>query len=211
MWSNGVGAVCILVTRVVSFTLVNVYELKDRKAGIKIMQTLSCISQHRVKACKPWLSSTFCWRQTFKANKQNKAKTNKNRYKKTKTKKKTTTKKHTNQNKTKRKYTKSERSIHYTRSMEYRNKFFLDSKIQHLIQWDKFTPLSATKEQLSYQHWKSEKNLIYVHFKCRLRLIPFSQYSPSNPGGHKHRYPLSVNPDWQVALFSQWGLLSQAF
>ena len=31
MWSNGVGAVCILVTRVVSFTLVNVYEIIDKK------------------------------------------------------------------------------------------------------------------------------------------------------------------------------------
>ena len=88
----------------------------------------------------------------------------------------------------------SERGIHYTRSMKYS---------KNLIQWEKFTPLSATKEHLSYQHWKSEKNLIYVHFKCWLGLIPFSQYSPSNPGGHKHRYPLSVNPDWQVALFSQ--------
>ena len=27
MWSNDVGAVCILMTRVVSFTLVNVYEI----------------------------------------------------------------------------------------------------------------------------------------------------------------------------------------
>ena len=28
----------------------------------------------------------------------------------------------------------SERRIHYTRSIKYSNKFFLDSKIQHLIQ-----------------------------------------------------------------------------
>ena len=49
------------------------------------------------------------------------------------------------------------------------------------------------------------------HFKSLLRLLPFSQRSPSYPGGHKHRYPLSVNPDWQVALFSQGELLSQAF
>ena len=61
MWSKGVGAVCILVTREVSFTLVNVYKLTDRKEGIKILQNSSCISQHRVKLCKPWLSSTFCW------------------------------------------------------------------------------------------------------------------------------------------------------
>ena len=51
----------------------------------------------------------------------------------------------------------SERRIHYTRLKKYSNKFFLDSKILHLIQWEKFTPLSATKGQLSYQHWKSEK------------------------------------------------------
>ena len=31
MWSIGVGAVYILVTRVVSFTLVNVYEITDKK------------------------------------------------------------------------------------------------------------------------------------------------------------------------------------
>ena len=99
MWSKGVGAVCILVTRVVYFTLVNVYELTDRKEGITIMQQLSFI----------------------------------------------------------------------------------------------------------------RKNLIYVHFKRWLRLIPFSQCSPSNPGGHKHRYPLNVNPDWQVALFWHRELLSQAF
>ena len=48
------------MTREVSFTLVNVYELTDRKEGIKILQNASCISQHRVKLCKPWLSSTFC-------------------------------------------------------------------------------------------------------------------------------------------------------
>ena len=33
----------------------------------------------------------------------------------------------------------------------------LKLKIQHLIQWEKFTPLSATKEHLSYQHWKFRK------------------------------------------------------
>ena len=38
MWSNGVDAVCILVTRVVSFTLVNVHKLSDRNNGTKIMQ-----------------------------------------------------------------------------------------------------------------------------------------------------------------------------
>ena len=32
--------------------------------------------------------------------------------------------------------------------MKYSKNFFLDSKIQHLIQWEKFTPLSATKEHL---------------------------------------------------------------
>ena len=103
----------------------------------------------------------------------------------------------------------SEQRIHCTRPIKYSKKFSF-GKIQHLI-IDKFTPLSATEEKLSYQHWKLEKNLIYVHFKCWLRLIPFSQYSPLYPEGHKHRYPLNVNPDWQVALFWHWGLLSQAF
>ena len=43
------------------------------------------------------------------------------------------------------------------------NKKFSFGKIQHNIQWDKFTPLSATKGQLSYQHWKSEKKSpIYI-------------------------------------------------
>ena len=45
--------------RVVSFTLVNIYELTDRKDGVKVMQKLSCIGQHRVKPGKPWLSSSF--------------------------------------------------------------------------------------------------------------------------------------------------------
>ena len=35
MWSIGVGAVCILVTKVVSFTLVNVYETTDEKMGFQ--------------------------------------------------------------------------------------------------------------------------------------------------------------------------------
>ena len=30
---------------------------------------------------------------------------------------------------------------------------------------------------------------------------PFPESSPSNVFGHKHWYPLSVNPDWQLALF----------
>ena len=34
MWTNGVGTVCILVTRVVSFTLVKVYEITDKKNAI---------------------------------------------------------------------------------------------------------------------------------------------------------------------------------
>ena len=72
-------------------------------------------------------------RRTFKANKKIKQKQTKTDTK-TKKNEKKTTKKYTNQNKTKRKYTKSERRIHCTRSMEYSKKFFLDSKIQHLMQ-----------------------------------------------------------------------------
>ena len=50
MWSIGVGAVCILVTRVVSFTLVNVYEITDKKkmgfrnyAKIVVHKPLLCL------------------------------------------------------------------------------------------------------------------------------------------------------------------------
>ena len=105
---------------------------------------------------------------------------------------------------------KSERRKQCTHSLKC-NKKFSFGKILHLIQRDELTPLSSTKGQLSYQHRKSEKILHICHFKCWLRLLPFSQCSPSNPGGHKHLYPLSVNPDWQVALFWQLELLSQAF
>ena len=62
MWSNGVAAVCILVTRVVSFTIVNVYEIRDKKKwDFKIIQKMPFIRHYRVKECKPWLFSTFCW------------------------------------------------------------------------------------------------------------------------------------------------------
>lgn len=39
--------------------------------------------------------------------------------------------------------------------------------------------------------------------------LPCSQCSPVHPVGHKQRYRLFVNPDWQVAPLRQW-LLSQA-
>ena len=89
----------------------------------------------------------------FKLNKKKKNKTKKTKTN-TNTKKKTKKKQTSRQTKTKQNQNiqTSERRIHYTRSIKYRKKFFLDSKIQHLIQGDKFTPLSATKEQLSYQH-----------------------------------------------------------
>ena len=57
----------------------------------------------------------------------------------------------------------------------------------------------------------NQKKISHIHLTYTISLIPFSQRSPSYPGGHEHRYPLSVNPDWHVALFSQWELLSQAF
>ena len=94
-------------------------------------------------------------RRTFKENKKIKKKQNKKHKQMQKTKKEQTsrrTKTKLNEN-----IQTSERRIHYTRSMKYCEKLFLDSKVQHLRQWKKFTPLSATKEQLSYQHWKSEK------------------------------------------------------
>ena len=151
-------------------------------------------------------------RRTFKINKKNKknktATKNNNKKQQQKTATKTNSKQ-LRQTKTKRKYTneRTKNTLHTPNKIQKEIFFW---KIQHLI-IDKFTPLSATEEQLSYQHWKLEKNLIYVHFKCWLRLIPFSQCSPLYPEGHKHRYPLNVNPDWQVALFWHWGLLSQAF
>ena len=44
MWSIGVGAVCILVTRVVSFTLVNVYETTNEKMGFQnVHKPLPCL------------------------------------------------------------------------------------------------------------------------------------------------------------------------
>ena len=44
MGSIGVGAVCILVTRVVSFTLVNVYEITDKKlCKIAVHKPLPCL------------------------------------------------------------------------------------------------------------------------------------------------------------------------
>ena len=72
-------------------------------------------------------------RRTFKINKKNKRinkKTNtntKNKIKKQQTRRQTKTKQ--NQN-----IQTNERRIHYTRSIKYSKKFFLDSKIQHLIQ-----------------------------------------------------------------------------
>lgn len=39
--------------------------------------------------------------------------------------------------------------------------------------------------------------------------LPCSQCSPVHPVGHRQRYRLFVNPDWQVAPLRQW-LLSQA-
>ena len=48
MWSIGVGAVCILVTRVVSFTLVNVYEIIDKKlCKIAVHKPIGSLSKPR--------------------------------------------------------------------------------------------------------------------------------------------------------------------
>ena len=48
MWSIGVGAVCILMTRLVSFTLVNVYEITDEKMGF---QHYAEIAVHKPSLC----------------------------------------------------------------------------------------------------------------------------------------------------------------
>ena len=104
----------------------------------------------------------------------------------------------------------SERKKHITRSINYEKKFSF-GKIQHDIHWEEFAPLSVTSGNLSNEYCESEKISHIRHFKCWQRLIPVSQSSPSNPGGQEHRYPLSVNPATQVALFWHWELLSQAF
>ena len=45
--------------------------------------------------------------------------------------------------------------------------------------------------------------------KVNRHSLPCSQCSPVHPVGHRQRYRLFVNPDWQVAPLRQW-LLSQA-
>ena len=62
MWSNRVGAVCILMTKVVSLALINVYEIADQKKdGIsKLCKKLLRIRHYCPKECKSWLFSTFC-------------------------------------------------------------------------------------------------------------------------------------------------------
>ena len=57
------------------------------------------------------------------------------------------------------------------------NKKFSFGKIQHNIQWDKFTPLSATKGQLSYQHWKSDKNLPYTSFQVLTKTYNYTRFA----------------------------------
>ena len=42
---------------------------------------------------------------------------------------------------------------HTTRAEDYvTTKYYYILRFNNLVQWDKFTPLSATKEQFSYQH-----------------------------------------------------------
>ena len=100
MWSKGVGAVCILVTGMVSFTLVNFYKLTDRKEGIKLCKTCraeastvlngvshGCLQPFagfwsRTRDCRTWRKLvvyvksysflTFSLRQAGKQKKQNK-------------------------------------------------------------------------------------------------------------------------------------------
>ena len=43
-----------------------------------------------------------------------------------------------------------------------------------------------------------------------IEFLPFWQRLPLKPGGHKHRYLSTVNPDWQVPPFKQLNS-SQAF
>ena len=147
-------------------------------------------------------------RRTFKVNKKNKKNkiTTKNNTKKQQQQQTANNSDKPKQNKN---IQTSEQRIHYTRPIKYSKKFSF-GKIQHLI-IDKIHSTFSDWRTVVIPALKIRKNLIYVHFKCWLRLIPFSQCSPLYLGGHKHRYPLNVNPDWQVALFWHWGLLSQAF
>ena len=47
IWSNGVGAVCILMTRVVSLTLINVYEITDE-------QKMEFLNYAKIAVHTPW-------------------------------------------------------------------------------------------------------------------------------------------------------------
>ena len=54
--------------------------------------------------------------------------------------------------------------------------------------------LTILCERLNYEIW-----------------VPCSQCSPWNPRLHKHLYPLSVNPDWQMALCLHGEFFPQKF
>ena len=70
------------------------------------------------------------------------------------------------------------------------NKKFSFGKIQHNIQWDKFTPLSATKGQLSYRHWKSEKNLSYTSFQVLTKT--FTRFTTFSLESRRTQAPISL-------------------
>ena len=71
----------------------------------------------------------------------------------------------------------SERRKQYSRSLSY-TKICSFGKIQLNIQWNKFTPISPGRGQLSYQHWKSGKSLTFTSFQVlsqtRTRFTKFS-------------------------------------
>ena len=53
--------------------------------------------------------------------------------------------------------------------------------------------------------WRDEKGFKISYF------LPCIQCANIKPGGHTQRYPLSVNPDWQVPPFAQRALSQALF
>ena len=76
------------------------------------------------------------------------------------------------------------------------------------------TPSQGILDHLDDQVWRVSKTERLNEMFCYLKYNwnkPLSQFPPSYPGGHKQRYPLTVKPDWQVALFLHGEFFPQAF
>ena len=81
-------------------------------------------------------------------------------------------------------------------------------KTQH---WDILDCTLIIKKEGSWELGlrNSEKKKVWYKRKVNRHSLPCSQSSPFHPVGHRQRYCLFVNPDWQVAPLRQL-LLSQA-